>query len=473
MTRYLRTDQPELIDWNKTGQGVHTRYQLDGKPIATGQLGDPAGVLVAVDDSPVAAALWDAFDQRRELSRFRADASRLNNELAHAKAIANGVQNALRDQLGEARADRDKVIEQMLTQHREFWNDAVEIRTTSELMKAEGIRAQTARDEYRRRLDEIGSMLVDTAGNIGLTIADGAAPEQIAHEIANHTHARMVDDAQYEGRTAADMARIIESFAASAGIAIAECESLTSIIDRGKRAVGIARKVVEIIEAPTTQDHPDDAVIGFAQEAVDSIGILDREVQGRREIGKALGYVLTTSDPTPSVDGLVTRATQVLTDRNTIESKYDDVLTAWRKAEARVEQLKAANGTLQNLTRAVTTDEKAEQAIDHLVAALDRQRLVAYIGATPTETIRYQIEGEHPSSIDNAAALLQLAQGCLDGTFAALVTAWRNAGAARDATTHVVVHDADEPASPNVDDDQSPTPCITTGHGTTTEGSTE
>ena len=201
MTRYLRTDQPELVEWNKTGQGAHTRYKLDGKPIATGQLGDPAGVLVAVDDSPVAAALWDAHDQRLKLSQFRSDATRLSNELAHAKAIANGVQNALRDQLGEARADRDKVIDQMLTQHREFWKDSVEIRTTSELMKIEGIRAQKARDEYRERLDEIGRMLVDTASNLGLTIADGAAPEQIAHQIANSTHERMVDDLQYEGRT--------------------------------------------------------------------------------------------------------------------------------------------------------------------------------------------------------------------------------------------------------------------------------
>ena len=44
-------------------------------------------------------------------------------------------------------------------------------------------------------------MLVDTASNLGLTIADGAAPEQIAHQIANSTHERMVDDLQYEGRT--------------------------------------------------------------------------------------------------------------------------------------------------------------------------------------------------------------------------------------------------------------------------------
>lgn len=243
MTRYLRTDQPELVEWNKTGQGAHTRYGLDGKPIATGQLGDPAGVLIAVDDSPVAAALWDAHDQRLKLSQFRSDATRLSNELAHAKAIANGVQNALRDQLGEARADRDKVIDQMLTQHREFWNDAVDIRTTSELMKIEGVRAQKARDEYRERLDEIGRMLVDTAGNLGLTIADGAAPEQIAHQIVN-------------------------------------------------------------------------------------------------------------------------RATQVLTDRNTLESKYDDLLGSWRKAEARVEQLKAANNALQNLTSRVTSDGRAEQAAD-------------------------------------------------------------------------------------------------------------
>ncbi|QOI66810.1 hypothetical protein SEA_TWONLO_64 [Gordonia phage Twonlo] len=473
MTRYLRTDQPELVEWNKTGQGVHTRYGLDGKPIATGQLGDPAGVLVAIDDSPVAAALWDAHEQRRELSRFRADANRLNNELAHAKAIANGVQNALRDQLGEARADRDKVIDQMLTQHREFWNDAVDIRTTSELMKIEGTRYAKARDEYRERLDEIGRMLVDTAGNLGLTIADGAAPEQIAHQIANSTHERMVDDLQYEGRTAADMARIIESFAASAGIAIAECESLTSIIDRGKRAVGIARRVVEIIEAPTTQDHPDDAVIGFATEAVESVGIVDRMVQEHREIAKALGYALPAQDPTPTGQTLVQRARVVLGDRDTLESKYDDALGAWRKAEARVEQLKAANNTLQNLTSRVTSDEKAEQAIDRLVAALDRQQFVAYIGATPAETIRYQIDTDHPSSLDNAAALLQLAQGCLNGEFAALVAAWRDAGAARDATHHVVVHDADEPASPNVDDDQSPTPCITEHGNTTTEGSTE
>ena len=32
---------------------------------------------------------------------------------------------------------------------------------------------------------------------------------------------------------------------------------------------------------------------------------------------------------------------------------------------------------------------------------------------------------------------------------------------------------ADEPASPNVDDDQSPTPCITEHGNTTTEGSTK
>lgn len=452
MTRYLRTDQPELVEWNDTGQGVHTRYRFDGKPIASGQMGRPPGALVSVDESPAAAALWDAHDQRRELSRFRSDAQRLNNELAHAKAIANGVQNALRDQLGEARLDRDNMIDRMLDQHKEFWNDAVDIRTTSELMKIEGTRSQRAADEGRRRLDEITSMLVDTAGNLGLTIATGASPEQLAHEIANHTHERAVDDAKYEGRTAADMARIIEAFAASAGIAVAECESLTSIIDRGKRAVGIGRRVVEIIEAPTTQDHPDDAVIGFAQEAVDSIGVLDREVQGRREIAAALGYVLTNNDPTPTVDGLVNRAITLLTDRDTIESKYDDLLVAWRKAEARVEQLKAANATLQDLApRPPANMAKVTEAVSRLSAASARQKFIAYVGATPAETIRYQIDGGGSVPVDNAAALLLLAQGCLNGEFAALVDAWRSLSP--------IVVEAPADATPAI-------------AGTTTEGST-
>lgn len=452
MTRYMRTDAPELIEHSESspiGRGVFTRYQLDGTLITTGEVGDPPGDLVTVADDPYAAALWAAADRRRQLADAERTANRLSNELAHTKAIANGVQNSLRDQLGEARHDRDAMTDARLADHREFWREAVTMRVESEYTRQLNADKNAEIHDLQHQIEQLRGMLCDTAANLDLPAFLTDAPAAaIAHAVANHTHELHVAVSKFAGRTAADLGPIVESIARTVGVVV-EGRTFTEVIDDTKRRAGIARQVVEVIEAPTTQDHPDDAVIEYAREAVEAIGHINHlavmfggDVKPAQlvdyitaqaeavsdlaaeqdELAQALGIV-AAADPaeTPTI---LDRARQLLADRDELERKVEH-------AGGRILQLTDVNQSLRatiagaTYTNGTDLDARAAAGVARLLEASDRQRFVPIIKGTARETVEYQISGDDAVDHENSATLLLLMQGCANGEFRAVAERWQ------------------------------------------------
>lgn len=227
----IDVEPPTLITWSEpfdrqTGK-FWTEYDLAGTKLGEG-IGEPPGNL---GHGPIrewtAQALWSAIDKRdqteRKLRTAEQNTNRLSNELAHAKAIANGVQNALRDQLGEARHDRDAMTDARLADHREFWRESVTIRTEAEYTRDLNAKKNAEIVELKQTRDNVRTALGDAARALGID-ADAAlyAPvDRVAQMVAERlvTALEVVDDeAADRARNEAD-AKIVELERAIAGLA--------------------------------------------------------------------------------------------------------------------------------------------------------------------------------------------------------------------------------------------------------------
>lgn len=202
----IDVEPPTLITWSEpfdrqTGK-FWTEYDLAGTKLGEG-IGEPPGNL---GHGPIrewtAQALWSAIDKRdqteRKLRTAEQNTNRLSNELAHAKAIANGVQNALRDQLGEARHDRDAMTDARLADHREFWRESVTMRTEAEYTRDLNAKKNAEIVELKQTRDNVRIALGDAARALGID-ADAAlyAPvDRVAQMVAERlvTALEVVDD---------------------------------------------------------------------------------------------------------------------------------------------------------------------------------------------------------------------------------------------------------------------------------------
>lgn len=407
----IDVEPPTLITWSEpfdrqTGK-FWTEYDLAGNKLGEG-IGEPPGNL---GHGPIrewtAQALWAAIDERdqteRKLRTAEQNTNRLSNELAHAKAIANGVQNALRDQLGEARHDRDAMTDARLADHREFWRESVTMRTEAEYTRDLNAKKNAEIGELKQTRDNVRTALGDAARALGID-ADAALYAPV-DRVAQMVTERLVTALEVVDDEAAD--RIAE-----------------------------LQRVVDVITAPMGTADPDtDLIVECATEAVNAVGQLDAAIRARNEadakiveleraiagLAKHAGVDITAPDL--DLVTLIVRTENAIDGRDTRSTDDRDR----ERLERRVDQLQQANATLQGLVDGRTTG-KAADALARLRYALDEQQFVAIVKGSARETIEYQIGSgisvHNSVDIRNANAILQLMQGCANGEYRALVDAF-------------------------------------------------